>query len=115
MVFRRFYSAPSFPALGFRGRALAVFIISQYSICPSNTPPVMVIILDSCAWMGCFVFQIKDYEIRNGTVSLDNQLLGESLSQRRKKVTVELAGKGAAIQVPSNLGGHQFLKVRGFS
>lgn len=92
-----------------------MFIISQYSICTSNIPPVVVIALDSCVWMGCLVFQIKDYEIRNGTVSLDNQLLGEPLSQRHKKATVEFAGKGFAFQVPSSLGGHQSLRVRGLN
>lgn len=90
---------PSFPALGLRERALAAFIIIQYSIGPPHIPPAMIISLDSHAGMGCFAFRIKDYEIRNGNVSLDNQLLGESLSQSRRKVRVELVGQGAAVPV----------------
>lgn len=90
---------PSFPALGLRERALAAFIIIQYSIGPPHIPPAMIISLDSRAGMGCFAFRIKDYEIRNGNVSLDNQLLGESLSQSCRKVRVELVGQGAAVPV----------------
>lgn len=46
MPFPMFYSTPSLPALGLQGRALAGFIIIQYSIYTSNIPRVMIIALD---------------------------------------------------------------------